>query len=124
MSDHVDGPRSIGDPAADLTDLFAFTSPKNPAAEASDVQATVEASDVPAIVLRPRPKPYRGEYVVLRIGDAVQGREMLRHPGRGQAGPPGEFGGRGGGTELRQQLCGVRARMVSDDDVGTERFCA
>jgi hypothetical protein len=31
MSDHVDGPRSIGDPAADTTDLFAFTSPENPA---------------------------------------------------------------------------------------------
>src|SRR5262245_28605545 len=31
MSDHVDGPRSIGEPAADVTDLFAFTSPKNPA---------------------------------------------------------------------------------------------
>ena len=30
MSDHVDGPRSIGDPAIDLTDLFAFTSPENP----------------------------------------------------------------------------------------------
>src|SRR5215813_805936 len=30
MSDHVDGPRSIGDPAADVTDLFAFTSPENP----------------------------------------------------------------------------------------------
>lgn len=30
MSDHVDGPRQIGDPAADLTDLFAFTSPENP----------------------------------------------------------------------------------------------
>jgi Domain of unknown function (DUF4331)/Polyketide cyclase / dehydrase and lipid transport len=27
MSDHVDGPRSIGDPSIDLTDLFAFTSP-------------------------------------------------------------------------------------------------
>ena len=27
MSDHIDGPRVIGDPAADLTDLFAFTSP-------------------------------------------------------------------------------------------------
>ncbi len=27
MSDHVDGPRSIGDPAADVSDLFAFTSP-------------------------------------------------------------------------------------------------
>jgi Polyketide cyclase / dehydrase and lipid transport len=25
MSDHVDGLRSIGEPAADLTDLFAFT---------------------------------------------------------------------------------------------------
>ncbi|MET4444632.1 hypothetical protein ABIB75_002907 [Bradyrhizobium sp. GM2.2] len=31
MSDHVDGPRSIGDPAADITDLFAFTSPESPA---------------------------------------------------------------------------------------------
>ena len=31
MSDHVDGPRSIGEPAADLTDLFAFTSPQNAA---------------------------------------------------------------------------------------------
>src|ERR1051325_2839559 len=31
MSDHVDGPWSIGDPPADITDLFAFTSPENPA---------------------------------------------------------------------------------------------
>ena len=31
MSDHVDGPRSIGEPTADVTDLFAFTSPENPA---------------------------------------------------------------------------------------------
>ncbi len=31
MSDHVDGPRSIGDPASDLTDLFAFTSPESSA---------------------------------------------------------------------------------------------
>jgi hypothetical protein len=31
MSDHVDGPRSIGDPPADLSDLFAFTSPENAA---------------------------------------------------------------------------------------------
>ena len=31
MSDHIDGPRSIGEPAADVTDLFAFTSPANPA---------------------------------------------------------------------------------------------
>ena len=31
MSDHIDGPRQIGDPASDLSDLFAFTSPANPA---------------------------------------------------------------------------------------------
>ena len=31
MTDHIDGPRQIGDPSADLTDLFAFTSPENPA---------------------------------------------------------------------------------------------
>ena len=31
MSDHVDGPRSVGEPAADVTDLFAFTSPEDPA---------------------------------------------------------------------------------------------
>jgi hypothetical protein len=30
MSDHIDGPRSIGDPSIDLTDLFAFTSPEDP----------------------------------------------------------------------------------------------
>jgi hypothetical protein len=31
MSDHIDGPRQIGDPSIDLTDLFAFTSPENAA---------------------------------------------------------------------------------------------
>ncbi|CDX19718.1 putative secreted protein [Mesorhizobium sp. SOD10] len=31
MSDHIDGPRQIGDPSVDLTDLFAFTSPEDPA---------------------------------------------------------------------------------------------
>jgi Dyp-type peroxidase family len=40
--------------------------------------ATLEVSDIQATVLRPRPSPYKGEYVVLRIDDAAQGREMLR----------------------------------------------
>src|ERR1043166_10154988 len=31
MSDHVDGPRQIADPPADISDFFAFTSPENPA---------------------------------------------------------------------------------------------
>src|SRR6202008_2160854 len=47
-----------------------------PVVEAARIQ--VEASDIQAIVLRPRPKPYCGEYVILRIGNAEQGREMLR----------------------------------------------
>jgi len=38
----------------------------------------LETSDIQATVLRPRPSPYCGEYVILRIGDAAQGREMLR----------------------------------------------
>src|SRR5499427_1343542 len=38
----------------------------------------VEASDIQATVLRPRPSPYRGEYVILRVDDAAQGREMVR----------------------------------------------
>jgi len=42
---------------------------RSPALEMSDIQATA---------LRPRPKPYCGEYVILRIGNAEQGREMLR----------------------------------------------
>ena len=39
MSDHIDGPRQIGDPSVDLTDLFLFRSPENPA-------RTVFAADV------------------------------------------------------------------------------
>jgi Dyp-type peroxidase family len=38
----------------------------------------VEVSDIQATVLRPRPRPYRGQYVILRVDDASQGREMLR----------------------------------------------
>src|SRR5262252_6691085 len=44
-------------------------STRSPALETSDIQATI---------LRPRPKPYCGEYVILRIGNGEQGREMLR----------------------------------------------
>jgi Dyp-type peroxidase family len=38
----------------------------------------LDTSDIQATVLRPRPSPYRGEYIVLRVGDIGQGREMLR----------------------------------------------
>jgi Dyp-type peroxidase family len=53
-----------------------------PIAEAGDALSThapvLETSDIQAAVLRPRPTPYCGEYVILRIGNAEQGREMLR----------------------------------------------
>src|SRR3984893_8471725 len=39
---------------------------------------TLEVSDIQATVLRPRPRPYKGQYVILRIDDVAQGREMLR----------------------------------------------
>src|ERR1700739_947762 len=30
MSDHFSGPRALADPAADISDVFAFPAPKNP----------------------------------------------------------------------------------------------
>jgi len=38
----------------------------------------LEVSDIQATVLRPRPSPYKGEYVILRINEAAQGREFFR----------------------------------------------
>jgi Polyketide cyclase / dehydrase and lipid transport/Domain of unknown function (DUF4331) len=48
MSDHIDGPRSIGDPSIDLTDLFGFISPETPARTvfAADVFPSAGASAV------------------------------------------------------------------------------
>src|SRR5712692_8823932 len=54
--------------------MEALSAPKIPA----NATPTLEVSDIQATVLRPRPSPYKGEYVVLRIDDAAQGREMLR----------------------------------------------
>ena len=34
----------------------------------------LEVSDIQATVLRPRPSPFKGEYIILRIDDAAQGR--------------------------------------------------
>jgi deferrochelatase/peroxidase EfeB len=38
----------------------------------------LDTADIQATALRPRPTPYRGQYVVVRVDDAEQGREMLR----------------------------------------------
>src|SRR5260370_18799932 len=38
----------------------------------------LEVGDIQATVLRPRPSPYLGQYVIVRVDDAAQGRETLR----------------------------------------------
>src|SRR5262245_48789249 len=40
--------------------------------------STLELSEIQATVLRPRPAPYFGTHVILRIDDARAGRELLR----------------------------------------------
>ncbi len=53
--------------------------PRNVDKQATDQAAVLpDLSDVQAAVLRPRPAPYRGQYILLRVGDAEQGREMVR----------------------------------------------
>ncbi len=47
------------------------------AAPSSSTPVTLDLSDIQATVLRPRPSPYRGEYVGLKIENGAQGREML-----------------------------------------------
>jgi Dyp-type peroxidase family len=38
----------------------------------------LELDDIQSGVLRPRPNPYAATYIVLRVDDAIQGRELLR----------------------------------------------
>ncbi len=44
-SDHLDGPRVTADPQSDITDVFAFTSPENPARVVLAMAVTPYASD-------------------------------------------------------------------------------
>lgn len=44
-SDHLDGPRVTADPQADLTDVFAFTSPENPSRVVLAMTVTPYAAD-------------------------------------------------------------------------------
>src|SRR5262249_31638065 len=63
---------------ANATTTVPTAAPSLKDASVKSSTAALEVSDIQAIVLRPRPKPYRGEYVILRIGEVTQGREMLR----------------------------------------------
>jgi hypothetical protein len=44
-SDHLDGPRATADPQADITDVFAFTSPEDPTKVVLAMAVTPYASD-------------------------------------------------------------------------------
>jgi hypothetical protein len=47
-SDHLDGPRTTADPAADIADVFAFTSPEDPSKVVLAMTVTPYASDASA----------------------------------------------------------------------------
>ena len=72
MADYL-GRQHIGMSASIALQLSQETQRMSP----PDIPA-LEVSDIQATVLRPRPSPYRGQYVVLRIDAPTQGREMLR----------------------------------------------
>ena len=44
----------------------------------NELYMTLEEQEVQAVAFRPRPAPYCGRYIVLRVDDAQQGWEMLR----------------------------------------------
>src|SRR6185503_10589414 len=46
--------------------------------DVSTLAPTLELNEIQATVLRPRPAPYFGTHVLLRIDDARSGRELLR----------------------------------------------
>ena len=74
MSDHIDGPRQIGDPSADLTDLFAFTSPENPCADCvsrecfPDLRQRLRCSPTPSLPIRSMRRRDRSD----GLGDATK----------------------------------------------------
>ena len=81
---------------------------------------TVEIGDVQATILRPRPSPYRGEYVVLNVADPAQGRDMLRRivphvAPAGSSWAPSLTGWLGVAFTFR----GLRAIGLPEDSLGT-----
>ena len=47
-------------------------------ADVSSRGSTLDLHDIQATVLRPRPAPYFGTHVLLQVGDARTGRELVR----------------------------------------------
>jgi hypothetical protein len=121
MSDHIDGPRQIGDPSTDLTDLFAFTSPENAA-------RTVLAADVfPSAGTNAMFSNVVNHSIVVRratvagLGDAAKfkpGDEEYRFSCRFDALEPGA----GGAKPVQRGTCtlpdGQILRFVVNDEKG------
>jgi hypothetical protein len=120
MSDHIDGPRQIGDPSVDLTDLFAFTSPENagrtvvaanafPSAGAS---ALFSNAAYYAIALRRAAVAGMGDAAKFKTGD-----EEFRFSCRFDALEPGPDG-----KTIQRGTCtlpgGQQLRLVVNDENG------
>jgi hypothetical protein len=121
MSDHIDGPSQVGDPASDVSDLFAFTSPENadrivlavnvfPSAGANAMFSN--AVDHSIVVRR---------VTVAGLGDAAKfkaGDEEYRFSCRFDALEPGADGA----TPIQRGTCtlpdGQMLRLVVNDEKG------
>ena len=120
MSDHIDGPRQIGDPSTDLTDLFAFTSPQNPGRTvlAADVFPSAGTSAMFSNVVNHSIVVRRA--TVAGLGDAANfktGDEEYRFSCRFDALEPGSEG-----KPLQRGTCslpdGQTLRFVVNDEKG------
>ena len=71
--------RSLGSgPDGPVPERMPMLSVRNPAAESFDAAPTLDLHEIQATVLRPRPAPYFGTHVLLRVDDAQAGRAFLR----------------------------------------------
>jgi hypothetical protein len=120
MSDHIDGPRQIGDPSTDLTDLFAFTSPESAGRTvlAADVCPSAGASAMFSNVVNHSLVVRRA--TVAGLGDAAKfrtGEEEYRFSCRFDALEPGPDG-----RPIQRGTCtfpdGQILRFVVNDEKG------
>ncbi len=120
MSDHIDGPRQLGDPSVDLTDLFAFTSPENPACTVLVLDAFPSAGASAMFSNAAHYDVMLRRARVAGLGDAAKfetGEEEYRFSCRFDALEPGADG-----TPVQRGTCilpdGQQLRLTVNDEKG------
>ena len=116
-SDHLDGPRATADPQADITDVFAFTSPEDPSRVVLAMAVSPYATDASTFSTRRRlrlPRAARRRPAPLTLdGDRARRRVHLRRGDAASAchvhGPGRRDGQRG--RRHRRALRAAHARL-------------